>query len=67
MDYKPTGRVFVEYIQEKPASGCGYIGAIIIGFAILYSLPSLLQLLLSLLWPILIIAFIIWIIKKIFF
>jgi len=67
MDYKPTGRVFVEYIQEKPASGCGCIGAIIIGFAILYSLPSLLQLLLSLLWPILIIAFIIWIIKKIFF
>lgn len=67
MDYKPTGRVFVEYIQEKPASGCGCIGAMIIGFALLYSLPSLLRLLLSLLFPILIIVFIIWIIKKIFF
>ncbi|ALF27519.1 hypothetical protein RN88_03070 [Streptococcus intermedius] len=67
MDYKPTGRVFVEYIQEKPASGCGCIGAMIIGFALLYSLPSLLRLLLSLLLPILIIAFIIWIIKRIFF
>ena len=67
MDYKPTGRVFVEYIQEKPASGCGCIGAIIIGFAILYPLPSLLQLLLSLLFPIFIIVFIVWIIKKIFF
>ena len=67
MDYNPTGRVFVEYIQEKPALGCGCIGAIIIGLAILYSLPSLIQLLLSLLFPILIIVFIIWIIKKIFF